>query len=345
MERAIPIENFYYLLCYAFDQLPDRESTRIDAETCPDSLNLLALALTRSIQNLAKKGLERQYLERTEETPRLQGKVLVHESKRRMIDRQARMLCVFDELSVDCLSNQILRSTCDLLVRTRGLTTAVRKEVRAVRQILRSVHPIKVTESICARVRIHRNNRRYRMPLNICRLILRAHSPNERHGNNEFFDPLMEEKTMARVFESFVRNFARIHLPHYKVGARKIEWQGEIDEEARNVVPIMQTDVTLESSESKRIIDCKFYKKALTTSRYGGERLHSSHLYQLTAYLRNISIDPEWENVTGQLLYPAVNHRLNLSFSLNSFPIRISSIDLDQHWQKIEDQLIEILTT
>ncbi|MDC0067115.1 hypothetical protein OAK16_05890 [Verrucomicrobia bacterium] len=225
MERAIPIENFYYLLCYAFDQLPDRESTRIDSEACPDSLNLLAIALTRSIQNLAKKGLERQYLERTEETPRLQGKVLVHESKRRMIDRQARMLCVFDELSVNCLSNQILRSTCDLLVRARGLTTAVRKEVRSVRQILRSVDPIKVTESICARVRIHRNNRRYRMPLNICKLILRAHSPNERHGNNEFFDPLMEEKTMAGVFESFVRNFARIHLPQYKVGARRIEWQ------------------------------------------------------------------------------------------------------------------------
>jgi len=33
-----------------------------------------------------------------------------------------------------------------------------------------------------------------------------------------------------------------------------------------------------------------------------------------------------------------------LSFKLNSFPIKVSSIDLDQQWQKIEDQLLTVLT-
>ena len=42
MERAIPIENLYFLLCYSYDQLPERDLTNIDAENCPDSLNLLA---------------------------------------------------------------------------------------------------------------------------------------------------------------------------------------------------------------------------------------------------------------------------------------------------------------
>jgi len=342
MDRAIPIENFYYLLCYAYDQLPDKELTKIDSENCPDSFNLLALALARSFRALARKGLETQYLEKTEETPRLRGRVLVHESRRRMIDRQARMLCRFDELSVDCLPNRILRSTCDLLLHSRGLTSPVRKELRTVRQIFSAVRSIHVTESMCARVRIHRNNRRYRLPIGVCRLILRSLSPLERTGKNEFFDTLMEEKTMARVFESFVRNFARIHLPSVKVGARKIDWEGEIEEEARAVIPIMQTDVTLESKEEKRIIDCKFYKEAMT-SYYGGEKVRSSHLYQLTAYLRNASVMPGWENVTGQLLYPAVKHNLNLSFSLNSFPIKVSSVDLDQPWQSIEKQLLDLL--
>lgn len=341
MERAIPIENLYYLLCYSFDQLPERELTKVDAENCPDSLNLLALALTRSIRSLAKKGLERQYLEKTEETPRLQGRVLMHESRRRLIDRQGRMLCTFDELSVDCPSNRILRGTCDLLARARGLTSPVRKEVRTVRKMLLSVRPVRVTESMCARIRIHRNNRRYRMPIGICRFIIRAASPNERTGRFEFYDPFMNE--MPALFENFVRNFAKIHLPQFKVNARTIKWDGEFDEETKAFLPIMKTDVTLASSESKKILDCKFYKKALST-RYEREKVHSGHLYQLTAYLRNASIEPGWENVTGQLLYPAVKHHLDLSFKLNSFPIKVSSIDLDQQWQKIEDQLLTVLT-
>lgn len=340
MQRAIPIENLYYLLCYSYDQLPERDLTNIDTENCPDSLNLLALALTRSIRSLAKKGLERQYLEKTEETPRLQGRVLVHESRRTLIDRQGRMLCTFDELSVDCPSNRILRGTCDLLVRAPGLSSQVRKEVRTARKMLLAVRPVRVTESMCARIRIHRNNRRYRMPIGICRLIIRAVSPNERTGRFEFYDPLMEE--MPALFENFVRNFAKIHLPQFKVSAMNIPWDGEFDEDTKAFIPIMRTDVTLASKESKKILDCKFYKNALS-SRYEREKVHSGHLYQLTAYLRNASIEPGWENVTGQLLYPAVQHHLDLSFKLNSFPIRVSSIDLDQNWEKIEEQLLEIL--
>ena len=110
MSKDIPIENLYYLLCYAFDKLPDNAITKVDAENCPDSQNLLALALARGVKNLQRRGLERQYKERKEETARLQGRVLLHESQRRMIDRQGRMLCEFDELTVDCLSNRILKA-------------------------------------------------------------------------------------------------------------------------------------------------------------------------------------------------------------------------------------------
>ena len=82
MSREIPIENLYYLLCYAYDKLPDQKIMSVDAENCPDSLNLLALALARSIKQLNQRGLERQYLEKVEETPRLQGRVLLHESRK-----------------------------------------------------------------------------------------------------------------------------------------------------------------------------------------------------------------------------------------------------------------------
>ena len=135
MSRDIPIENLYYLLCYAYDKLPDQKITSVDAEHCPDS-NLLGLALARSINQLKKRGLERQYLERVEETSRLQGRVLLHESKKRLIDRQGRMVCEFDELSIDCLSNRILKAGCELALRSRALTTRVRQEIRQAQKLL-----------------------------------------------------------------------------------------------------------------------------------------------------------------------------------------------------------------
>ena len=54
MSRDIPIENLYYLLCYAYDKLPDNAITRGDSENCPNSENLLALALARGIKNLQR---------------------------------------------------------------------------------------------------------------------------------------------------------------------------------------------------------------------------------------------------------------------------------------------------
>ena len=60
----------------------------------------------------------------------------------------------------------------------------------------------------------------------------------------------------------------------------------------------METDVTLEADNFKRIIDCKFYKETMV-ARYEQLKVRSGHLYQLGAYLRNASVMPDWENVTG----------------------------------------------
>jgi 5-methylcytosine-specific restriction enzyme subunit McrC len=343
MSRDIPIENLYYLLCYAYDKLPDQKITSVDAEHCPDSLNLLGLALARSINQLKKRGLERQYLERVEETSRLQGRVLLHESKKRLIDRQGRMVCEFDELSIDCLSNRILKAGCELALRSRALTTRVRQEIRQAQKLFTGVRSIRISESICARVRIHKNNRRYRMPIAICRLLLRSLNPNERSGRREFFDPFMEHQAMAALFEKFVRNFATIHMPWCKVSGRQIPWDGEFDEVSRPHIPIMETDVTLEAEGFKRIIDCKFYKETMV-SRYEQLKIRSGHLYQLGAYLRNASAMEGWENVQGQLLYPAIDQNLDLNFKINAFEIKVTSVDLDQHWEVIEEKLLEAIS-
>ena len=53
-------------------------------------------------------------------------------------------------------------------------------------------------------------------------------------------------------------------------------------------------------------------------SRFGAEKLRSSHLYQLCAYLHNLEHKGEVDReVEGILLYPAAGTSLDLSYCLH----------------------------
>ena len=113
---------------------------------------------------------------------------------------------------------------------------------------------------------------------------------------------------MARLFETFVRNFYKIEQSEFTVKGEEIKWkctpEGEIDrqmlhikwkltsesEEDLRMLPIMQTDISLCSSMRKIIIDTKFYKEAFK-AKYAQEKINSNHLYQLFSYLKNQESD------------------------------------------------------
>ena len=340
----IPIQNIYYLLAYAWDHFRTADEVNVDQSQCPDAHNLLAMLLCGGIRRLATKGMDKNYREFTETTPRLRGRVDVLASHRRMTHVSGKMICEFDELTADTLPNQVLKATCRRLFRSSTqLSADNRKQARHCLDLLTDISDIQLVKRTFHRIQLHRNNRHYRLLMHVCQMLHELFLPDEQSGTHRFRDVLDEETVMHRVFESFVRQFAARHCSDAKVSAMKIAWDGQWDDEVNAVLPTMLTDVTLSRPTRKTILDCKFYKDALVT-RHNRHRLHSSHLYQLTAYLKNKSIDHGWETVDGILLYPAVNHHLDLSFSLLSHNIAIRSIDLDQDWPLIHQRLLDVLS-
>ncbi|MEP4076975.1 5-methylcytosine restriction system specificity protein McrC [Haloferula sp.] len=342
MADKIPIENIYYLLSYSWDYFTEGEEIDISTDACPDLANLLGRVLANGIRRLARTGFERNYLPRRETLSRLRGRILVGESYRAHTDRRAKMICEFDELDGDTASNRILSETTRRLLGLRELTPEIRHEIRVARSLLPEVTPSRVSDASFQRIQLHRNTRNYRLLLSVCRLIHRGLLPDEQDGSRRFRDILRDELVMHRLFESFVLNFARRHCGKANIRAMPIQWDGEWDDEAAQVLPSMITDVTLEWPERKVILDCKFYKEALVT-REGRHRLHSTHLYQLNAYLQNKSRQLGWEEVEGILLYPAVKHHLDVRMELLGHRFRIVSIDLDQNWTEIERDLLGVL--
>jgi 5-methylcytosine-specific restriction enzyme subunit McrC len=344
LATAIPIENIYYLLAYAWDLFQEADECPVDISNCPDVHNLLAAVLVNGVHSLVRRGIDKGYCATVEVTPRIRGRIDVMSSYRRLTQLSGTMQCEFDELTADTLPNKIIKSTCRLLlVPSSLLTKRNRIQVRLAIDELQGISEIRLSSRSFARVQLHRNNRHYRLLLSVCRLIVECFLPNENESGRRFRSLLDDDRLMNRIFEKFVRNFARRHCVDAKVGVSQIKWYGEWDEEFESLLPLMKTDVTLERLGRTTILDCKYYKEALISS-FDKARVRSAHLYQLNAYLQNSGFREPTRVFEGVLLYPSVKSKgIHAKFRLLGKDVKIESINLDQPWQGIESDLKLIL--
>ena len=86
------------------------------------------------------------------------------------------------------------------------------------------------------------------------------------------------------------------------------------------------------------IIDAKYYTETLQ-KYYNTEKIHSQHLYQLFAYLKNQE-NPQAE---GILIYPTTEKSLSLVYTHEGHKIKIETLNLNQDWVGIKRDLLEII--
>ena len=75
----IPVSNLYYLLCYAWDRLDERDFVQIDALPRQDLPNLLARILVDGVKRLLRRGIDRCYTDLTQDSQNPKGKINVTE--------------------------------------------------------------------------------------------------------------------------------------------------------------------------------------------------------------------------------------------------------------------------
>jgi 5-methylcytosine-specific restriction enzyme subunit McrC len=104
----------------------------------------------------------------------------------------------------------------------------------------------------------------------------------------------------------------------------------------------MQTDIGLTSDTRKIIIDCKFTPEA-TQKHYEAETLRSAHLYQINAYMDNLPEDELTGTCQMMLLYPTTDSPLSATFAHKGHKISIRTINLNQSWQSIHQDLLALV--
>lgn len=342
---SIPIENIYYLLCYAWDKLEEKERVNVSIDDKTELIDLFAKILLNATKTLIKKGIDKSYVDRSEEVLGVKGKVQISPTLKSNLLSKQKTICTFDEFSSNILSNRILVSTINKLIRTKGLNKQLKIELGMVLRMLSGIDPIHITTPLFKQIKLHRNNRFYGFIMNVCQIIHDSTLPSEEIGHYKFTDFTRDERKMNQLFEGFIRNFYRIEQKTFNtVKKETIKWRFDnTDSNSAKYLPQMETDITLENETDKIIMDAKYYRETMTIN-YDKEKIKSSNLYQLFGYLLNQQDDSlKTKEATGILLYPTIEADYNLNYQYQGHRIQIRTVNLNSNWKSIASRLLEII--
>lgn len=356
--KEIPIANVYYLLCYAWSWVQERDRAKLrEIEAMSSSHDLLGKILAGGVNHLVRRGIGRGYLERREELAGIRGKLAIGETAKRALRARGKAACDYEDLSMDILPNRILRTSLARLIKLgkrnndgsgEGLNAAVHTDVVLAWRRLAGVTRLpRLDRRTFGLVQLDRNRGLYRFLLSVCRLLNDHLFVDESSGTAYFRDFRRNDARMWALFEEFVTGFYHREQSTFQVnrGGRRIGWweAGAAADEDLARIPVMEADLLLDGSERRIIMDTKYYAEALG-GRYGGGKLRSGNLYQLLAYLRNRQATrPMGPRHEGILLYPEVDAPLAADVRLEGFRIQARTVDLAQDWRAIHDAMLRII--
>jgi len=168
---SIPIENIYYLLCYAWDKLEEKDQVKVAVDDRTELLDLFAKILINGTRIVLKRGIEKSYVGETIELAGIKGKLELSSTLKSGLFLKQRTICSIDEFSGDILSNQILITTLYRLVRTRNLDSELKKQIKSLIWMLPGIRIIELNNRVFSQVRLHRNNRFYAFLIRVCNII------------------------------------------------------------------------------------------------------------------------------------------------------------------------------
>lgn len=352
MDAQIPIQNLYYLLCYAWGLSEQRDWVKVDADTCPAVLDLLTRLLNKGADILLKRGIAKEYRTHEEEIAGIKGKLELSKTIKANRHREGKTICTLDDLTSNILLNQIVYTTMYRLLRDKELDKNVKKDLLRTFRRFPKVTLIDINRGTFKDVRLNRNNRFYRLIISVCEMLHASMLPDKQHpGEYRFIDFTRDENVMNGIFEAFLRNFYHQECSdEYPIVKRtKIYFQfAAINADDDNLLPEMETDVTLDNpNEGKRIIlDAKYYTDMLV-SRFGvAKKLHRDHVSQIISYVisQEDPTVPYTLQTKGIMVYPKTNvHLENADFEMNGHLYRFCTVDLGQDWRQIDHRLRQIV--
>lgn len=338
-ERSIFIKNVYYMLSYALTTLPPDQDDEIAAEEFDNIHNLFAILLAKGIGRQLKQGLYREYQNRKEDMSVVRGKIDMPGTIRNKMARKQILTCEYEVLSEDNLLNQILKTTVMLLIRHAKVDAGYKSNLKKEMLFFSEVDTIDPALVKWSSIRFQRSNQSYRTLISLCWFILEGMLLTTEQGEYTMAT-FVDEKHMCYLYEKFILEYFRKEYPSLNAQASRIPWA--LDDGIGTMLPMMQSDITLSYGSKVLIIDAKYYAHT-TQVRYDRHTLHSNHLYQIFAYVKNKNFefgDKPYE-VSGLLLYAQTDEAIqpDNTYRMSGNRIDVKTLDLNCDFSTITAQL------
>ena len=336
----IPVQNIYYMLSYAFQVLNEQGYKDIATEQFDNVAELCAAILSKGIAVQLKRGLGKEYIPQTEALSSLRGKIDITESIKTQSLLRKQLICTYDDFTVNSYLNRILKSTIELLLHA-DISKARKKSLRKLMIYFADVDVLDI-HTINWNIRYDRNNQSYRMLISICYLVVKGLLQTNTDGSTRLMD-FIDEQRMCRLYEKFILEYYRKEHPEITARASQIPWQ--LDYGFSDMLPIMQSDITLSKGNCTLIIDAKYYAHN-TQTQYDVHTLHSGNLYQIFTYVKNK--DSEYgdapHEVSGMLLYAKTDEQIQPDhvYHMSGNMISVKTLDLNCDFSMIAYQLNQI---
>ena len=334
------------MLTYAFQVLRQSNYEDIASEDFERVQDLFAAILSKGISQQLKQGLYREYISQNEALPVMQGKLDIQRTIRQQIQRKQVLACEFDELSENNIYNQILKTTAIILVQDSTVTTEYKQALRKTMLFFDEVDTIEPSTIRWNMLRFQRNNRTYKMLMNVCYFVLDGLLQTTEKGNYRM--AAFSDDHMTRLYEKFILEYYRYHHTYLQANVAQVKWNldEDADENVIKFLPIMQTDITLRYGGKALIIDAKYYTHTMQ-SQFNSYTLHSNNLYQIFTYVKNKdeNMGDGKHSVSGMILYAKTDEELqpDNSYQMSGNKISVRTLDLNQDFSEIAKQLDNIV--
>ncbi|MGN1318255.1 MAG: 5-methylcytosine-specific restriction endonuclease system specificity protein McrC [Lachnospirales bacterium] len=338
-KNSIPIKNIYYMLAYAFKDINSDSIKNVEIEDFDNIYELMAEIIIRGVSYLIKKGLTKSYEEYSDELLTLKGQIDITQTIKKASLVRKKAVCNFDEYTENTFLNQILKSVILLLIK-EDIKLYQKTTLKRLIKFFSNISLIDLRRIRWSCINYNRNNKQYRLLINICRLICENMIHTTEDGNVRLMD--FSEKTMHRLYEKFILNYYIRHFNSLNPRSAKIEWNIK-DNYDETLLPKMQSDIMLSKNNKTLIIDAKFYTKTLARNQYK-TIYHSANIYQIYTYVKNYAENTE-RKVKGMLLYAKTDEEdfKEGSFNIGGNDIYIKNLDLGETFENIKGQLDKIV--
>lgn len=329
------------MLSYAYDVLKQGDNVSLSNEEFDNVYDLFGKILVNGLSLLIKRGFNREYISLSDELPVVRGRIGINETIKRQTYILGRLNCEFDELSSNVLFNQIIKTSLMNLVKYEQLDKVIRQQLVNISRYFEGIDIISLEKSLFSRIRFHRNNRFYKLIMDICELLYDELIVTSQKGETVFKD-FIRDTRMAALYEKFILNFYKKELSNVIVYSPVFEWDKDADfaHVGENFLPVMRTDIVLQTRHRQLVIDAKYYTNALQIRNVGEtKKLISSNLYQIYTYINNSTFEGE---KAGMLIYPVVDTEIDFTYSIQGKKIYIKTLNLNTKWENICRRLKEI---